>query len=328
MAHEVTSAVFCHGKDAWHGEGTTIEGTRPARELFENYGALFPIEKLQLWAGDPKRPEQMISLAEERVAIWRPDERRILGTAGPGYQIIPTETLLRLAEAVREECDMDSVVVMRHGAKVAFCAKVRSAKASALPGDDIGLNYVGYLGSDGKTGLGAMLTTVRTVCSNTLNYGMRDADRRGQHLRIRHNSFEISQIDSLIEQIDLTRQYLPKVADECQAMQAKAMTTDEFRYFLERTYQLPAVTLASGDTRPGTLDDMPRKGKALLHAWQHGLGSDIQGVQGTAWAAFNAVTEVESSTKTAGNGKRRFHSAMFGNGRSVITRARELALAL
>mgnify|MGYP002507822495 CR=1 FL=1 len=328
MAHEFTSGVLLHGQPAWHGQGIVLEGTLPARDAFERAGALFPVEKLQLWAGDPTQPEKMISLAEHRVGIWRPDTRAILGTASPSYEIVPNSTLLRFAEAVREEVDMDTVIVLRNGAKVAFCAKIRGAKGSILPGDDVGLNYVGYLGHDGKTGLGAMLTTVRTVCNNTLGYGIADADRRGSHMRVRHSAYEVAQIDSLIEQIDLSRQYLPQVVDQMQSLQAKRMTVDGFRDYLEQAYRLPMVQLPNGDARPGSLDDIPRKGKALMQAWENGIGSDIPGVKGTVWAAFNAVTEVESSTKTAGNGKRRMHSALFGSGRTVIQRAKELALAL
>jgi hypothetical protein len=187
----------------------------------------------------------------------------------------------------------------------------------------------GYLGHDGATGLGAMLTPIRTVCANTLAYGIADADRRGKHMRVKHTAFEVAQIDSLIEQIDLGRQHLPTVVDEMQLLQSKAITYDGFRHYLEGAYALPPVKLPDGDVRPASIEtDMPRKWKALDHAWHYGLGSQIPGVAGTAWAAFNAITQVESSTKTDGAGKRRLHSALFGSGRTVTERARQLAVAL
>jgi phage/plasmid-like protein (TIGR03299 family) len=357
MSHEFTGGVFMHGQRAWHGLGDVIEGTLPAEEAFRRAGALFPVEQLQLWAGDIRSqdlldavahaadgefasPEErnthiqeaieqhLVSMRENRVAIWRPDERKILGTASPGYQIIPNQRLLDFASALREEVDMDTVVVLRGGAKVAFTAKIRGATKDVLPGDSVNLNFVGYLGHDGKTALGAMLTPVRVVCANTLGYAMTDADRNNKHMRIRHNAFEIGQIDSLIEQIDLGRQQLPTVITEMQMLQAKSLTYDGFRNYLERVYSLPPVKLPSGDTRPATVEDMPRRWGQLKEAWRYGLGQDIPGVANTAWAAFNAVTQVESSTKTAGAGLRRTHSALFGTGKGVIQRARELAVAL
>jgi phage/plasmid-like protein (TIGR03299 family) len=267
-------------------------------------------------------------MRENRVAIWRPDERKILGTASPGYQVIPNQRLLDFASALREEVDMDTVVVLRGGAKVAFTAKIRGATKDVLPGDTVNLNFVGYLGHDGKTALGAMLTPVRVVCANTLGFAMTDADRNNKHMRIRHNTFEIGQIDSLIGQIDLGRQQLPTVITEMQMLQSKAVTYDGFRHYLERVYSLPPVQLPDGDTRPASVEDMPRRWAQLKEAWNYGLGHDIPGVANTAWAAFNAVTQVESSTKTAGAGLRRTHSALFGTGKSVIQRARELAIAL
>lgn len=364
MSHEFTSGCFGFNQPAWHGLGEVISGTLPAEEMFRRAEALFPVKELQLWGGnaldesfidgilkatDPgttsHQPaglqaiqrraairsainQHLTCLKDNRIGIWRPDQKRILGTASPGYQIIPNQRLLDFANALREEVDMDTVIVLRGGAKVAFTAKIRGAAGEIVPGDKIGLNYVGYLGHDGKTALGAMLTPTRVVCENTLGYAMDDADRSGKHLRIRHNAFEIGQIDSLIEQIDLSRQRLPQLVDEMQLLQSKQISYDGFRHYLERAYTLPPVTLTNGDTRPASVLDMPRKWQALEQAWTQGLGSDIPGVEGTAWAAFNAITEVESSTKTAGSGRRRLHSALFGNGRTVIQRARELALAL
>jgi len=364
MSHEFTSGCFGFNQPAWHGLGEVISGTLPAEEMFRRAEALFPVQQLQLWGGnaldesfiddilkasepatDPHQPaglqaiqrraairsaisQHLVCLKEDRIGIWRPDQRRILGTASPGYQIIPNTRLLDFATALREEVDMDTVIVLRGGAKVAFTAKIRGAAGEVVPGDKVGLNYIGYLGHDGKTALGAILSPVRAVCSNTLGYAMDDADRSGKHLRIRHNAFEVSQIDSLIEQIDLSRQHLPKLIDEMQLLQSKQVNYDGFRHYLERAYALPPVKLDNGDTRPATCEDMPRKWQALEQAWSQGLGSDIPGVAGTAWAAFNAISEVESSTKTPGAGRRRLHSALFGNGRTVIQRARALAFAL
>jgi phage/plasmid-like protein (TIGR03299 family) len=357
MAHEFTSGLLLNNTPAWHGLGEVLEGTMPAPDAFRRAGALFPVEKLQLWAGDLNNPElldaialaadrpfsspqergevihqavqqHLIDMADNRVAIWRPDTRKVLGTASPGYQVIPNQRLLDFASALREECDMDAVVVLRKGARVAFTAKIRGTDKDVLPGDTINLNFVGYLGHDGKTGLGAMLTPIRVVCANTLGYAMADADRNNKHLRIRHNAFEISQIDSLIEQIDLGRQQLPTVVTEMQMLQSKTVTYDGFRNYLERVYSLPPVMLPNGDTRPASVEDMPRRWAQLKEAWNYGLGHDIPGVANTAWAAFNAVTQVESSTKTAGAGLRRTHSALFGTGKGVIQRARELAAVL
>lgn len=357
MAHEFTSGIMLNNERAWHGLGEVVEGTLPAEEAFRRAGALFPVERLQLWAGDIKSqdlldavsraadrefssPEersqhiqhaleqQLISMRENRVAIWRPDERKILGTASPGYQIIPNQRLLDFASALREEVDMDTVVVLRNGAKVAFTAKIRSAERDVVPGDTIYKNIVGYLGHDGTTAFGGKLTNTRVVCQNTLGFAQADANRHGRQFTIRHTENDIAQIDHILGSIDIARQTFGQVVENYQAMREVPMSTELYRHFLERVYQVPDVKLDNGDTRPGRIDDMPRKWAALERAWNHGLGRDIPGVAGTLYAGLNAVTEVETSQLTQGAGKRRFHSTFFGTGRSVVERANQLAREL
>jgi|688.fasta_scaffold05431_25 phage/plasmid-like protein (TIGR03299 family) len=359
MAHEVTSALFMHSTAAWHGEGDVIEGTVPAPDAFRRAGALFPVEKLQLWAGDLNNPElldaialaadqpfstpqergeaihqaahqHLINMADSRVAIWRPDTRKILGTASPDYKIIPNQRLLDFASALREECDMDAVIVLREGAKVAFTAKIRGTDQQVIPGDKVYRNIVGYLGHDGSTAFGGIFTDTRVVCLNTLGYAMNDANRHGRQFTIKHTENDVAQIDRILSSIDIARQSFAQVVDEYRAMREVPMTTDLYRHFLEQVYekQIPSVRMDNGDTRPGSIEDMPRKWAKLEHAWNYGLGRDIPGVAGTLYWGLNAVTEVESSGKTQGAGKRRIHSALFGTGAGVIKRANEVAREL
>lgn len=355
MSHQFTSGIMMNAEPAWHGLGEVVEGTLPAEEAFRRAGALFPVETLQLHAGDLNSkqlldaidtaatrtafdtPElrgqairealeqHLISMQDNRIGIWRPDERKILGTASPGYQVIPNQRLLDFASALREECDMDTVIVLRGGAKVAFTAKIRSTDREVVPGDTIYKNIVGYLGHDGTTAFGGLLSNTRAVCANTLGYAQADANRHGRQFTIRHTENDVAQIDNIIGSIDIARQTFGQVIDEYRAMREVPMTTELYRHFLERVYQVPDVKLDTGDTRPGRIEDMPRKWAQLEHAWNYGLGRDIPGVAGTLYWGLNALTEVETSQLTKGAGRRRFHSTFFGSGRSVVDRANTLA---
>lgn len=322
-----------NGQASWHRkESEVVAGTLPAFDAFTRAGALFPVGKLHTMAGDPSWPkEDWIDMTSDAMAVWRPDERRILGTVSPGYVVIPNERLLQFAQALREECDMDAVVVLRHGRRVAFTAKLRSTDLQVLPGDTVYRNIVGYLGHGGDTGFGGMFANTRVVCANTLGYAQGESRGSRQQFTIRHTDNDISQIDKVLENIDIARQSFIEVVDDYKAMAASPMTIDLFRNYLENVYQVQPVTGPDGERRPGTIEDMPRKWAALENAWNHGLGSDIPGVRGTVYGGLNAVTEVETSQKTKGSGLRRFHSATFGTGAGIIRRAesfaRELVLA-
>jgi phage/plasmid-like protein (TIGR03299 family) len=353
MSHQFTSGVMAHGQKAWHGLGEVIEGTLPAPEMFQRAGALFPVEPLQLHAGDVANddlldelaaaadreflsPEErrthlhevlqrrLISLGDTRIGIWRPDTRKVLGTAGPDYRVIPNQRLLDFASALREEVDMDTVVVLREGAKVAFTAKIRGTDAQVGSGDSLYRNIIGYLGHDGSTAFGGKFSNTRVVCRNTLEGAMRGS---GGHFAIRHTDNDIAQIDEVLANIDFARQSFIEVVDEYRAMRDVPMNVELYRHFLEQVYQVPDAKLVDGSTRPGTIEDMPRKWAQLEHAWNYGLGRDLAG-PGTLYWGLNCVSEVETSQLTKGAGKRRIHSTLFGSGRSTLTRANTVARQL
>lgn len=321
MAHEFSSGIMMNDNAAWHGLGEVIEGTLPASEAFQRAQALFPVGLIKLQAVD-STDGSTIDI-DDRRAIWRPDTKAILGIASDHYEPIPNSQLLRFAEAIREEVDMDTVVVLRGGAKVAFTAKLRGSSYQVVAGDKIHRNIVGYLGHDGKTAFGGMFTNVRVVCANTLGFAQSDASRTGKQFAIRHNANDIAQIDTVLQNIDMARQSFAQVVDDYQAMQHVPMSFDLYRNWLEKVYQVP-----SKKDRAGRIEDLPRKWKQLEKAWHYGLGSDIPGVRDTVYAGLNAVTEVESSMKTEGAGKRRMHSALFGGGSQIIKQAHKLALEL
>lgn len=321
MAHEFSSGIMMNDQSAWHGLGEVIEGTLPAGEAFQRAQALFPVGLIKLQAVDEDN-DTVIDI-DDRRAIWRPDTKAILGIASDRYEPIQNTQLLRFAEAVREEVDMDTVVVLRGGAKVAFTAKIRGSSHEVVAGDQIHRNIVGYLGHDGKTAFGGMFTNVRVVCANTLGFAQSDARQTGKQFTIRHNANDIAQIDTVLENIDMARQSFSDVVNDYKAMQSTPMSYDLYRHWLENIYQVP-----SKKDRAGRIEDLPRKWNQLEKSWNYGLGSNIPGVRNTVYAGLNAVTEVESSMKTEGAGKRRMHSALFGSGAQIIKRAHELALEL
>lgn len=319
MSHEFTSGVMMNGKAAWHGLGEVVEGTLPAREAFERAGALFPVGLLNVCAVDDING-QYIHM-DDRRAIWRPDTKDILGMASDHYKPIQNETLLRFAEAIREEVDMDTVIVLRNGAKVAFTAKLRGSKHEVVPGDVVHRNIVGYLGHDGKTSFGGMFTDIRVVCQNTLGFAQSDANRHGKQFTIRHSANDVAQIDRVLSNIDMARQSFAEVVDEYREMQEHKMSFDLYRHWLAQVYEQPGK-------KGLPIESQPRKWEQLKHAWEWQIGKNIPGVADTVYAGLNAVTEVESSSLTKGAGRRRTHSALFGNGANVIKKARLTALEL
>ena len=306
MPANFPSGWLGNGQAAWHGEGVVTEGTLPAREAFEKADALVTVEKRELVY--PYQYEQPIGLDWQKsgtFGVVRTDTQALLGVVSKQYEIVQNESLLRMAEFIREEVDMDCVIVLSHGAKVCFTATLRGASAAIVPGDTVKRRIVGYLGHDGKTGCGAKFTNVRVVCQNTLTAALKDS---GAHKRIAHKGNANFYFDTLINGIDCARQDFVTECDLMREFSRRSMGPAAFRRFVDEIYNIDE-------------DQVFRKRQKLEQAFMSGYGAELAPM--SIWSGLNAVTQVETSTRgtTAAKGRAQFARGTFGAGADISKRA-------
>ena len=315
MPANFTSGWLGNGEAAWHGQGVVTEGTLPAREAFETADALFSVEKRELHFPkvlDAPRDGEWDFAPSGTFGVVRTDTQALLGVVSKQYEIVQNDSLLRMAEFIREETDMDSVVVLADGAKVCFTATLRGAQTDVVPGDTVKRRIVGYLGHDGKTGCGAIFTTIRVVCQNTLNFALSSNSAKSS---ITHKNGANANFDSLIQSINCAREDFSNEVDIMREFVSREMNYSEFNEYVDEVYNIDEGQVF-------------RKREKLERAFRMGMGQDIAPY--TMWAAVNAITEVETSTKgkTQVGAKRQFARANFGAGLTISKRALDVARSL
>mgnify|MGYP003110465151 CR=1 FL=1 len=305
MPANFTSGWLGNGERAWHGMGVVTDGTLPAREAFERADALFEVEKRPLYY----LSTELDGMPTEHFAVVRKGSQACLGIVSKQYELVQNEALLRMAEFVREEADMDSVVVLADGAKVAFTATLRGAEADIVAGDKVKRRLVGYLGHDGKTGCGAKFTDIRVVCQNTLAAALND---NGAHSSIRHKSGANANFDALIQSINTARQSFDEQCELMREFTRVSMGSSAFDEFVDSVYDIK-----EGDTF--------RKRDKLRSAFHRGLGADFAPL--SLWNGVNAITQIETSTRnqTRAGEKRQFARANFGAGLQLSRKAMQVA---
>lgn len=326
MPANFTSGWLGNGERAWHGMGVVTDGTLPAREAFETANALFTVEKRELQLPTHVEsqvdtgylPGRVIYQPSGAFGLVRTDTQDLLGIVSKQYEIVPNESLLRMAEFIREEVDMDTVVVLSDGGKVCFTATLRGATQDIVRGDTVKRRIVGFLGHDGKTGCGAMFTNVRVVCTNTLAAAMSTRDAK---VSIRHMSGANESFDKLITSIDTARETFNNEVELFRQFADTPIEQGDFRELLERVY-------ASEIPEGKQIDDL-RKYPKLRRAYTGGLGAR-EFAPYTMWSAVNAITEVETSTQTGTRAqqRRQFAKANFGSGLLTSKRAIQEAEAM
>tara|TARA_R100001163_G_scaffold62254_1_gene52877 strand:+ start:667 stop:1602 length:936 start_codon:yes stop_codon:yes gene_type:complete len=301
MPANFTSGWLGNGERAWHGMGVVTDGTLPAREAFETADALFTVEKRPLYY----LSDEMDGLPTEHFAVTRTDNNGLLGIVSKQYEIVQNDSLLRMAEFIREEVDMDCVIVLSDGAKVCFTATLRGAETDIVPGDTVKRRIVGYLGHDGKTGCGAKFTNIRVVCQNTLTAALGES---GAHSSITHKNGANNNFDALISSIDVARQDFVTECDLMREFSRVSMGHDAFCDFADEVYNIDEGQVF-------------RKRDKLRQAFLNGYGSEFAPY--SLWAGINAITQVETSTRgtTAAKGRAQFARGTFGVGAAISKRA-------
>jgi phage/plasmid-like protein (TIGR03299 family) len=312
MSANFTSGWLGNGERAWHGQGVVTPGTLPAREAFETADALFTVEKreLQYWNNNTQPDnDQPLWLPAGVFGVVRTDTQALLGVVTKQYEIVQNESLLRMAEFIREEADMDCVIVLSDGAKVCFTATLRGAETDIVPGDTVKRRIVGYLGHDGKTGCGAKFTNIRVVCQNTLTAALRDT---GASSSITHKGTANANFDALISSIDVSRQDFAHECDLMREFSRTAMNMSQFNEFVDEVYNVDE-------------GDVLRKRQKLEQAFRAGYGAEYASF--SLWNGFNAITQIETSTRnqTAAKTRAQFARGTFGIGAQISKKAFTIA---
>lgn len=312
-------AIAYSGITPWHGLGEKLNGPATSAEAIEAAGLDFEVDicDLQTSCG--------ISVPNRRATVRR-DSLEVLGTVGPAYQTIQNRDCFGFLDALVADGELRYEVAgaLGRGERIWLLAKM-PGELRINNTDDITHPYLMLSNThDGSASLRVFFTAVRTVCSNT--YQLAHRRSRGQGISIRHRGNLGGRLDEAREVLGLAQRNFKTYHEQANALARRAMTSDEVDQFF--TELLPQPT-----------SDGPRRRKRRTHErlvelFDTGLGQDLPGIRGTAWAAWNAVTELaDHHQPTRGQNARtradrRLTSTWFGAGSRLKQRAFELALDL
>jgi phage/plasmid-like protein (TIGR03299 family) len=344
MPHEIDTttgqaAVFTTGQPPWHGLGVTIDHAATSARAIGLAGLDWTVDQWPLQATHPTPPEAeadpqhdtagVVLNVPGRVANVRTDTRAVLGVVGKGYRVFQNREAFDFFDAiVGDKLAMyQTAGSLQGGRRVWMLARIPK-QYHAGPEDPI-QPYVLLVNShDGSTSLRMIPTTVRVVCQNTLSLALGNAGRR-QGLSIAHRA-------SLDERVREARQKLGLVAARFDAFDQElhAMLDKDLRAAEADAYFQQLLPPAEP-----TPDAEPQRDRRLKILEQFRANLDdptntLPGVRGTAWGAYNAVSQWADHQRTfrgrddTQRAENRLRSVWFGNSHRFKQQAYRTALAL
>jgi phage/plasmid-like protein (TIGR03299 family) len=348
MAHEISinaqgkAEIAYSGETPWHGLGTRVEGLQTAQDIIKAAGLEWSVglEPVSLSSSSP------FADIEGYRAIVRQDNRKVFGITSDRY--VPIQNV--------QAADVLDALVTEGGAHVEVAGALfegrRCWALAHIPQDfevvrgDLVKPYVLLAwGHDGKHGLAAKLTPIRVVCNNTLTAaGLGGGQKWSESadVYVRHTGDAKIHVEAAQKALGLVRKQVAQTAEAYLALAGRGLGVVEAKDYFAGVFPVPdeSIVLGPKDEEPNAsvhaelyeakLARWNEHQAKLLALYEQGAGHSF--AAGTAWGAYNAVTEwADHVYPVKANGEvsaTRQQSVLFGQYAEIKGRALTSALAL
>jgi phage/plasmid-like protein (TIGR03299 family) len=253
-------------------------------------------------------------------ATVRDVDHAALAVVKSRYEVIQNSEAFGVLDAACREhgVTIETAGALGRGDRVWMLAKL-PVGTEPVKGDRVEGYALLINGHNGWTPYSTRLTTVRVVCANTLGAACSEAS---PFMRLKHVSTYGEQLELVEAMITKFSAALKETGASFKQLAATKLTKAGIIAYIDAVLGIAEADLVEGAARK-------RRERILELAAGQAKGSDF--APGTAWAAFNAVTEYvdhERGNKTAARTLRQAdQSAIFGPGADLKKRALDLALA-
>jgi phage/plasmid-like protein (TIGR03299 family) len=347
MAHEIFGTRFAErqsDRPAWHGIAKAIfERTQQitATEALKSAGISYEVRRLPAIVGWTNSDGSITPIDTGMVGLVREPttddpEPRVLGTATSDYELVQNYELAEMIDPVAAYWPVETVGALRQGAITFFTLDVGQF---GVKGEGCRQYLLVDNGFDGGHGLNVRQTGIRVVCANTLRMS---ESSNSFTVKLAHRSGIKAEAKFYIELVAQLRRNIEGFQRSMQALGETRITGEQVKGVIDATYPLPTkpqkLVVTDGISSDAMTADMVQKiladrefaeaeFKRMLdrtEALRMGgyqlydkLCDEFPGIAGTAWAAYNAVTELA----TWREGPQADSALMFGVRSQEIQRA-------
>ena len=312
MAHKVEKMVFA-GATPWHGLGTEINQETGFWDAFELAGLDWEVDTKPLFTGDGEKVSHR--------AAYRVSDGRILGIVGKRWPPVQNRDAFELFQQMVDAGEMviHTAGSLRNGERIWALCQLNQDNSEIVAGDEVAKFVLLSNGHDGKLAVHFGFTPIRVVCANT--EALARGSKASKLVRVRHSRFVKQNVQDLRNVMNFANQEFEATAEQYRYLASKGINSEDLDKYIK-------IVLGIGEK---SADEMTTRSKNIVSSiedlFESGRGSDIAGVRGTYWGAYNAVTEYLNYSKgrTANN---RMDSVWFGQNGTMNQKALDTALEL
>jgi phage/plasmid-like protein (TIGR03299 family) len=189
-----------------------------------------------------------------------------------------------------------------------------------LPNDEVRKYAMLSNGHDGKLAVHFGFTGVRIVCTNT--EAMARNSKASKLIRVKHHRFVAENVNKLREIMDLANEEFAATLEQYRFLVRRKINKLDMLKYVKLLLEVDP-TKAEDDISTRQLNIITK----IAELYEAGKGTDIPGVRGTWWGAYNAISEY-LTWLYGRNMDTRLDSLWFGENKNLNMEALTLAVKM
>ncbi|MDR1901824.1 MAG: DUF932 domain-containing protein [Treponema sp.] len=263
----------------WHGIGAVLDGVLTSREAIKAARLEWKVEQVPVFTS-----QNWAQPIPGFVANVRNDTKEVLGIVSDRYCVAQNREVFAFADTLiktgREPCTYETAGSLWNGRRVFMLVNMPQGR---IVGDD----YQPYLcvsnAHDGSSSLQVFLTGIRVVCNNTLTAALHSAKRK---IAIRHYSCMNQHKKEAIRTMGAASKYFHDLEVFASELAGKKVNIVKV---LENLFpDSPSMSKRQLESNKEVREII----KTILRK-----KDDLQNFKGTAWGAYNAISDYRSNAQ-------------------------------
>jgi phage/plasmid-like protein (TIGR03299 family) len=293
MAHELETqngvASFASFREpAWHGLGTVFTEEKTTNEML----VAANLHNWNVRLEDLEIPSTLTSDKNYQYVVrTNPTDKTqtdVLGIVGERYHVLQNEDLFSFGDNILDGGGRWETAGSLKGGRVVF-GSLALERETILDPNGVADKVKTYLlintSHDGSIAIQASITPVRVVCANTLNVALNRTSKKDgvkQSFKIRHTQTANGKVQIARQTLGLANAYMDEFDKMAHAMIQKEISAKDFNDIILAAYPKP-----DKDTK-GAVKKWENKVDVINDIY---TGEYNGMISGSAWGAFNALTE-------------------------------------
>ncbi len=300
MAHNLNenngkySMMYVGGKP-WHGLGQYLGETAiDANTAIEAAQMNWKVSTTPLYF---KNSEGEVTEIKDRKAIIREDTQDILGLKSDHYRPLQNSDAFKVLDLVVGEnaAVWHTAGVIGKGERIWVSAKIPGSFSIGSKDDRIEQYFLLTNGHDGLSSIQIKFTPVRVVCQNTLKQALIADENRVMNIKHMGLNME-NRVKQSAELLSRLYGYAKIFADDAERMYSYKMNDNNIDDYMKELLKIEDDEMFVGAKA--------KKYNTIMDLVESGRGTEIEGVRGSLWGVYNAITEyVDHNANKQGNEK-------------------------